>query len=309
MHNYKLLIALDSLLKTRNLTLSAQELNVSQSAMSKTLLQIRDAFGDPILIREGNQFSLSQRATHLQKELPELLQRLNRLYSPEEIIPKEITRRFTLAFNTFIAPKILPVICQQLEEQSPLSSLTTQLWQSEDLSELHKGSVDVVATMAEEIPDNLYGKRLGGDKYVVLMSASHPLADMSMTTKRYADAKHILVNGVVDKQREVDRLIADAGQKRRIFATVPSFDSGVEALLLTQTLMTVPLHIAAGFADRDLVVKPVPFDTDEHSYYLLWHARYNNDPEHQWFRELCLPLIKDDLSKSIELGKQHFQSE
>ncbi|GAD89845.1 putative LysR family transcriptional regulator [Vibrio halioticoli NBRC 102217] len=306
MHNYKLLIALDSLLKTRNLTLSAQELNVSQSAMSKTLLQIRDAFGDPILIREGNQFSLSQRAIHLQKELPELLQRLNRLYSPDEVVPKEISRRFTLAFNAFIAPKMLPVICQQLEQESPLSSLTTQLWQNEDLSELHKGSIDLVATMAEEIPENLYGKRLGGDKYVVLMSASHPLATMSMTTKRYMDAKHILVNGVVDKQREVDRLIADAEQQRSIFATAPSFESAVEALLLTHTLMTVPLHIAARFSNKELVVKPIPFDTDEHHYYLLWHARYNNDPEHQWFRELCLPLIKDELCKSIELGKQAF---
>ncbi|WP_293132099.1 LysR family transcriptional regulator [Moritella sp.] len=74
MNNYKLLPALMSILQTRNLTESARQLNVTQSAISKTLTQIRAAFDDKIVIREGNQFILTRKGEELKTQLPVLMQ-------------------------------------------------------------------------------------------------------------------------------------------------------------------------------------------------------------------------------------------
>ncbi|MDE9590783.1 LysR family transcriptional regulator, partial [Xenorhabdus bovienii] len=56
LNNYKLLPPLVSILQTLNLTESAKQLGVTQSAMSKILNQLREDFHDKIIIRESNKF-------------------------------------------------------------------------------------------------------------------------------------------------------------------------------------------------------------------------------------------------------------
>lgn len=199
MRNYKLLQALASILETTNLTESAKQLNVTQSAMSKTLAHIRIEFSDPILIREGNRLVLTERA-------------------------------------------------QQLKAQSSFS-----------------------------------------------------LDDL-------ADARHILVSGIIDRRQVVDTLLSTTGKKRKIFAVVPSFLSAVQSLKLTQAIMVTPTHIAAQYVDNyELIIKALPIDIPEHDYYLLWHAKYQNDQEHRWFRELVFPLLQGNLANAIEKGKALLQ--
>jgi DNA-binding transcriptional LysR family regulator len=48
-----LLLALDVLLEEQSVTVAASRLNLSVPATSRTLARIRQAFGDPILVRAG----------------------------------------------------------------------------------------------------------------------------------------------------------------------------------------------------------------------------------------------------------------
>ncbi len=305
MHNYKLLQALDSLLDTQNLTESAKQLNVTQSAMSKTLAQIRDEFSDPILIREGNKSLLTKRAQELKQQLPAVLRQIEELYAPADLQPEQIKRKFTIGFNAYVAPTILPQICAKLESDSPRSTIECHLWQTEQLDILAEAPLDLVATMATDIPDNIYGKLLGRDEFVVMMCNQHPMADRPFSLDDLADANHILVSGIVDKRRAVDGLLSPTGKKRKIFAVVPSFLSAVESLKLTQAIMVAPSHIAAQYVGNyGLVIKQLPLDLPPHEYYLLWHAKHQNDKEHQWFRELIFPLLQQNLINAIEQGEQ-----
>lgn len=304
MRNYKLLKALASVLETQNLTESAKQLNVTQSAMSKTLSQIRLEFSDPILIREGNRSVLTHRAKYLKLKLPQLLQQLDDLYLTEDIQPQKIERKFTIGFNAYVAPTILPQICAKMELESPNSTIECRLWQTEQFDELGESSIDLVATMAADIPENIYGKSLGQDQFVVMMCCQHPKANSEFGLQDLADAKHILVNGIIERREMVDALLSPTGKKRKVFAVVPSFLSAVESLKLTQAIMVAPAHIAAMYVERfSLVVKPLPIDLPEHDYYLLWHAKNQNDNEHKWFRELIFPQLRDNLSSAIEQGK------
>jgi DNA-binding transcriptional LysR family regulator len=52
LNQLKVLLAL---LTMRSVTKAAQELDVSQLAVSKTLDRLRRELGDPLLVREGNQ--------------------------------------------------------------------------------------------------------------------------------------------------------------------------------------------------------------------------------------------------------------
>lgn len=303
MNNYKLLPALISLLQTRNLTESARQLHVTQSAMSKTLSQIREAFGDPILIREANRFVLTRRGEVLKSQLPSLMQQLDSLYLPDSVNLENCQRRFTFASSDYVAQAVYPAVCKQLYQLAPKASVEYRLWQQDALTSLADSALDVISTITDEVPENLYGEAMAEDLHVVVMRKSHPLADKSMSIEQYVKAKHVVITGGGDKDGPVERKLAELGRSREIFARVPFFQSAIELLLITDTLLTTPLHIAADFAQRyELQLCPLPLDLKAHQYYLLWHAKHHQDPEHRWFRELCLPALTAHLQDTIEAG-------
>ncbi|PHM69954.1 LysR family transcriptional regulator [Xenorhabdus sp. KJ12.1] len=303
MNNYKLLPALVSILKTLNLTESAKQLNVTQSAMSKTLNQLREDFHDRIIVREGNQFILTKKGEKLKAQLPALLQQLNNLYSPELMEPSLCNRKFTLASSDYVAQAILPSILSHIEKEAPNVSIEYKQWHKDNLYNLAEQDVDLVATIADSVPDNLYGNLMAEEPLIVVFRNDHPNSDNNMTVSNYINGRHILISGGGDKNSPIDQQLAIINRKRRIFATVPFFQSAIELVLKTDTMLTMPLHIAADFSQRyDLKIKTLPIDIKPQQYYLLWHAKHHEDPEHKWFRELCLPLIKSHLERTIKYG-------
>lgn len=276
---------------------------MTQSAMSKTLNQIREAFHDKIVIREANQFVLTRRGEELRAQLPALIQQLDNLYLPAIMQPRECRRTFSLASSDYVAQSVLPKICCAMEREAPNAGVEYQSWHKSQLTELANHPIDLVSTITESVPENLYGKLMAEDQLVVVFRSAHPQADSEMTLADYTKARHIIISGGGDKDGPVDQALSTIGQQRSIFATVPFFQSAIELLLKTDTLLTTPLHIAADFAQSyDLQIKPLPIALKPHHYYLLWHAKHNDDPEHQWFRELCYPLFKQHLERTIEQG-------
>jgi DNA-binding transcriptional LysR family regulator len=303
LNNYKLLPALISLLQTRNLTESAKALHVTQSAMSKTLGQIREAFDDAILIREANRFVLTQRAEILKQQLPALMQQLDSLYLPESLNLAQCQRQFSFASSDYVAQAVFPRVCEAVERNAPNAGIVYQLWDKSHLERLAELPLDLVSTIAQTIPENLYGKEMATDSQVVLMRSSHPLAGQHLSLDDYAKAKHIVITGGGDKDSPVESALAKQGKQRTVFARVPFFQAAIELIKSTDTLLTTPLHIAVDFSQRyDIKIKPLPVDIEAHHYYLLWHAKYQKDPEHQWFRALCFTILSKHLNDSIAQG-------
>lgn len=309
MNNYKLLPALVSLLQTRNLTASAEALNVTQSAMSKTLSQIREAFGDQILVREANRFVLTRRAQELQQQLPNLMAQLDELYLSKPLDLARCERRFTFASSDYVAQAVFPRVCEGLHQQAPLAGIEYLVWHKDLLMQLHEHPVDVVSTIAQEIPENLYGKKMAQDTQVCIFRPEHPLSSQAWNLEQYIAAQHILITGGGDKDTPVDSALLQLGLKRRIFARMPFFQGAVELLKTTDTVMTTPLHIAADFAIRyGLQLRPLPIELPPHDYYLLWHAKHHQDSEHRWFRELCFELLRRHLNDSVAQGMKLIHS-
>ena len=303
MNNYKLLPALMSLLETKNLTESARQLNVTQSAMSKTLAQIREAFGDAILVREASHFVLTARAIQLKQQLPDLIKQLDGLYLADKLDLARCSRCFHFASSDYVAQVEFPLIGRALDEQAPNASIEYHVWHKDLLLQLADKPFDIVSTIADEIPENLYGKMIAKDEHVCVIRKGHPLADRSWSLQEYVAAKHILVTGGGDKDSVVDNTLADLQLKRDIFARVPFFQGAIELLKTTDTILTTPLHIAAEFAKQhDLQLHPLPLSIEPHDYYLLWHAKHHQDVEHQWFRQLCIKVLTKTLNDSIANG-------
>lgn len=64
----------DALISCRNVSRAAEQMQLSQPAMSAALSRLRRLFNDPLLVREGAQWKATARALELHRTLAPILQ-------------------------------------------------------------------------------------------------------------------------------------------------------------------------------------------------------------------------------------------
>lgn len=77
-----LLIYLDVLLREKNVTRAAEQLGVTQPAMSNILRRLRNLFNDPLLIRSSEGMTPTERALELQPRIRDALSDLSMIWNP-----------------------------------------------------------------------------------------------------------------------------------------------------------------------------------------------------------------------------------
>lgn len=292
--NLNLLRSLDVLLDTGNLTSAAAILGITQSALSRQLVQLRGQLDDPLLVREGQRFLLTQRAQSLRGPLKTVLQSLDSVLAGPVFAAATCTRRFSLAGSDYLADHMLPALAATVRQQAPQASVDFHLWEPAYYRLLSDEGVDLVATIADVLPENLYGREMGQDKPVCVMRHNHPLARLPLTLQEYLQWPHLRVTGGSDKDAFVDQHLASQGLRRHISLTVPFFSSALKAIAGDNLLWTVPEHMAIKLASQiPLARHPLPFAVPEYRYWLLWHARNHHDLAHQWFRQQVFDVLRD----------------
>ncbi|RUX04962.1 LysR family transcriptional regulator, partial [Mesorhizobium sp. M8A.F.Ca.ET.023.01.1.1] len=95
-----LLFALDVLLAEGSVARAARRLRLSPSAMSRTLARLREATGDPLLVRAGRGLVATPRAEELRRQVGRVVQDAEVLLRPTELLdPRSVDRIFTLRTN------------------------------------------------------------------------------------------------------------------------------------------------------------------------------------------------------------------
>lgn len=292
--NLNLLRTLDVLLDTCNLTAAAGMLGVTQSALSRQLVQLRGQFRDPLLVREGQRFVLTQRAQSLRGPLKAVLLSLEAVLEGPVFDPATCTRAFSIAGSDYLADHLLPALFAAIGAQAPHACFTFRLWEPGYYRLLSDEGVDLVATIADNLPDNLHGRAMGEDRPVCAMRATHPLARQAqLSLADYVRWPHLRVSGGSDKDGFVEQYLASKGQRRQLRVTVPFFSSALRAVGNEDLLWTIPEHMAVQLARQTFLVwRPLPFEAPPYRYWLLWHSRNHHDAGHQWFRTLVCEALR-----------------
>src|SRR5246127_4540340 len=92
-----LLHALHALLEERHVSRAAKRSFLSQPAMSRALDRLRDAFGDPLLVRSGRVYERTPRGERVLREIEPIMRRLQAIVRDEEFTPAQSQERFRVA--------------------------------------------------------------------------------------------------------------------------------------------------------------------------------------------------------------------
>ncbi|OLQ89688.1 transcriptional regulator [Vibrio panuliri] len=300
--NLNLLRSLQVLIEECHVSRAAARLNLTQSAVSRQLGQLRELCDDPLLVRDGNRLLPTQRAQALLTKVNQVLLQADELFNDAPFEPESWQQEFVFASSDYVAQFIVPQIIPILGKRAPLLDFSYRLWQQEYLLNMQQLGIDLASTMLPEAPNHLSSIKIGEDQPVCLMRAEHPLSALSdWCADAIVSYPHLKVTGGGDKDTHADLALQELGLQRRVAVKVPFFSTAVKVLQETDLLMIVPDHIALNISqDASLVYRPLPFQCLMHQYWLMWHPKFDQDRGHEWMRNQVLDVMRIS-PKSIQI--------
>ncbi len=284
-----LLAALDVLLAEGSVVRAAKRLQLSASAMSRTLARLRETTGDPLLVRAGRSLVPSPRAIELRERVAQLVQDANAVLRPVQAVDLgRLARTFTLRTSEGFVDTFGPALLARISAEAPQVRLRFVQKAHKDSSPLRDGSVDLETGVVDKSTGpELRTAALFRDRWVGVVRAGHALCKGPVTASRYASGQHISVSRGNPGTDPIDEALAQLGIERQVVAFL---DGGFAAALTlardSQLIVAVPENHTARLR-QGMYSFALPFTMPEFTISLLWHPRLDADPAQRWLRA-CL---------------------
>ncbi|WP_373046952.1 LysR family transcriptional regulator [Vulgatibacter sp.] len=299
-----LLLALEVLLEEGSVAAAARRMNLSASAMSRTLARLRETTGDPLLVRAGRDLVPTPRAAELREQVGRIVQEAESILRPAaQIDLAELSRTFTLRTGEGFVETFGPALLRRVSAEAPRVMLRFVPKLDRDSAPLRGGTVDLeTGVIAKATGPEVRAQALFRDRFVGVTRAEHPLAQGAITAERYASGQHVEVArhaaqpGVASAP--VDGALELLGLERQIVAIVGGFATALALVRSTDMIATVPERHTAQLR-AGMHSFPLPFRTSEMVVSLLWHPRLDADPAHRWLRRCIKDVCGQELGHPL----------
>ncbi len=306
-----LLVALHVLIEEANVTRAAARIGCSQPAMSQKLKRLRDALGDPLLVRHRRGMVPTERASALAGPLAEALRALNGVIaSTPDFDPASARALVRIGART--GPlSFFPALLARVARRAPGITLTClhAIGEVDPADRLADGEYDLIVqprraggksaitrTSEERIDESLYARRLMTTRWLCVVRPDHPDIQGTLDLDRFCAVGHILTSPRGDAYGLVDRTLEGMGRRRHVAAVTQDFMLSWHLAVTTDLLLTtnqmVAYHMQPSAPGQLL---PPPVEMPRGDTVMLWHVRSHEDPLHRWLRsqlaEVCAELM------------------
>lgn len=287
-----LLVALDALLREGSVTGAARRMNLSAPAMSRTLARIRDAVGDPILVRAGRKLVPTPRALALRGRVQAVVEDAASLLQAEKHDPRTLERAFTLRTSDALAGVFAEPLTALCRAEAPRVVLRFVPEGQEDVSALREGLVDLDLGAMGPMGPEIRVQKLLQDRFVGTVRKGHPLGRGRCSAKRLTEYPHISVSRRGKQRGPLDDALQVLGFERNIPLVVPSVYVALRVVAGSDMVTVVPERIFERECEGlGLQTFALPATTPPLIICQAWHPRFDADPAHRWLRECIRRVI------------------
>ena len=280
-----LLFTLDVLLAEGSVARAARRLRLSPSAMSRALARLREATGDPLLVRAGRGLVASPRALELRDSVGQLVRDAEAALRPaSQLDLGQLDREFTLRCSEGFVENFGARLLARLGADAPGVRLRFVHKLDKDSGPLRDGSVDLETGVVDEhISPEVRAQALFSDRWIGVVRSAHALSEGEITPARFAAAAHVHIARRTDDKGPIDDALAALGLKRRIATTVGGFAAAL-ALVRASDLLACVHERHTGNLCAGLHRFALPLPIPRFTVSLLWHPRLDGDAAHRWLR-------------------------
>jgi len=297
-----LLVALDALLAEGSVAGAARRMNLSAPAMSRTLARIRDAVGDPVLVRAGRRLVPTPRAIELRDRVRAVVEDAQALLRPEGTADlAALERTFTIRTSDYAAGVFGAGLAVAVARQAPGITLRFADQDKEDVNALREGRIDLdIGVLGGETGPEIRVQTLLQDRFVGVVRDGHPLLQGEMTAERFAAATHIGASRRGRTRGPIDDALDRQGLSRRVTLVMPSFYAALLTAASSDIVAALPRALVVRATALGLAVRAfeLPVAVPAVTVVQSWHPRFAKDAGHRWLRQ----LVKATIGEAAEPG-------
>jgi DNA-binding transcriptional LysR family regulator len=301
-----LMVYLDVLLREGSVTRAAQQLGITQPAMSNGLKRLRDLFNDPLLVRTSEGMTATERALELQPQIRKALNELEvALQVQGEFDAVSSHRVFRIMVSDYAESTLVPELVKRLRTEAPSVILDVLTPSDVTFQDVEAGKVDMAINRFDEMPQSFHQKTLWEDDFVCLVNPDHPLVQ-NFDLVAYLESMHIWVSktgmgaGVgIDPEKIirlgwVDNALNKLGHKRKISVFTRHYQMPALLALNNDLVATLPRKVAEMQAESSsLLVKNPPFAIPPFELKMAWSPLVHHHQAHRWLRRLIAEVAQD----------------
>ena len=301
-----LLVYLDALLRERNVTQAANQLNLSQPAMSNGLRRLRELFNDPLLVRTSEGMTPTERALELEPVVREVLSKIDQAVQPRgEFEAGTAQRVFRIMASDYAESTLFPSVLGKLRTLAP--GLTLDIMTPSDVSflDVERGKVDMVINRFDSMPQSFHQIHLWDDSFTCVLSPENPVLN-DFTLENYLQANHVWVSktgmgvgvGVdpsdVQRLGWVDAALNRLGKKRQIRVFTRHYQAAMTLAEQNDLIVTLPTRAAQLKLDNPRVVlREPPLEIPPLELKMAWSPLLQHNPANKWLRKLIVDTARE----------------
>lgn len=283
-----LIVVLDAILTEMNLTRAGEAVGMSQPAVSGALARLRQQYGDPLLVRKGRVFELTERAEALKAVVAEAMTEIQRTF---EIMPtfdpKVSTRTFSIAASDYVLTQMTSKLLSLIAEEAPGINISFDALPPD-------ASVSPVDLLRRDViisgDPRIAGKRksLFSDRFVCIVDAKNPrLRGGKLSLADLEELRLVRATFGDDITTQVDQILSQAGVIPRIGMTVRGFVPVPFAVADSTMIGFVPERLADQYKDSlGIVIAETPLPPSMLIEAVHWHPSKTGDPALKWLVEM-----------------------
>lgn len=301
-----LLVYLDALLRERNVTQAANQLSLSQPAMSNGLRRLRELFDDPLLVRTSEGMTPTERALELEPIVRDVLTNIDRAVQPRsEFEPRDAQRVFRIMASDYAESTLLPAVLGKLRTLAP--GLTLDIMTPSDVSflDVERGKVDMVINRFDSMPQSFHQIHLWNDSFSCLLSPENPVLK-DFTLDSYLQANHVWVSktgmgvgvgvdpGDVQRLGWVDAALNKLGKKRQIRVFTRHYQAAMTLAEQNDLIVTLPTRAAQlKHNNPRVVLREPPLEIPPLELKMAWSPLLQHNPANKWLRKLIVDTARE----------------
>jgi DNA-binding transcriptional LysR family regulator len=282
-----LLRTLDVLLTERNVTRTAQQLGVTQPAVSAALARLRRHFDDALLDRVGNRYELTPLAGQLRAETTLALGAVRRVFeASSRFDPATAENEFTIALSDYAALVMGEELARtfarsaphvRLRIQSPVPQIVDNIAETLRLVD----GVVLPHGFVHDVPHT----DLFADDWVGIAATDNPLLTNGLTLEQLPEMSWVVTFDSRTAFTPAQQHLRIYGVEPRIvvvvenFIVVPYFVAGTDRVGMVQRRLAERMVGLADVRTFDL-----PFGTVRMVESFWWHPAHRGDSGHAWLR-------------------------
>lgn len=283
-----LLIALDALLEEGSVVGAARRMHLSPAAMSRTLARVREALGDPVLVRAGRGLVPTPRALAMQAQVRSLVNQATDLFQARDGVDMSTSQRcFNVRSNDVFFGGFGGRLVESTRQQAPLATVRFVPEGEGDDDALREGRIDLHVTSRRNFGPEIKIQHLFTTRFVGLVREGHPIFDEPLTPERFASFDHVSVSRRGRARGPIDDALEALGLSRRVSFITPNFHSAIFSTSGSDMILALPEPVLWGMRELGLRMLPlvIPLELEPVTVIQAWHPRFDKDPAHRWLRQ------------------------